>query len=117
MTDWQKKAEEKLKKESKGIKGRYEAVVSTAVCEALLSFVAQSDEFARAVCQTSGSFADCLKKVVEGVQTSLSDIEAYRRAVAFYFPGAQVDMALTIRMNEYEREEKSDVTLSLFDLM
>ena len=114
MTDWQKKAEEKLKKESKGIKGRYEAVVSTAVCEALLSFVAQSDEFARAVCQTSGSFAECLKKVVEGVQTSLSDIEAYRRAVAFYFPGAQVGYGIDDpheRIREGGKEGRNAVAL------
>ena len=37
-----------------------------------------------------------MKAVAKGVGNSLSDIEAYRRAVQFYFPGATVQMQMTI---------------------
>lgn len=125
---WCEKAIKKLDAESakKLIKGRYECAVSGAVCTALKNFAGQSEEFAQAIVQSEGSFADCLKKVVEGVGTSISDIDAYRRAVEFYFPGAVVDMALTIRMSKYDKpdtpkaeqeETRGDIALSLFDLM
>lgn len=122
MSEYKAKAKKRLDKEAnaKEIKGRHELAVKSAVHDALISFIEQSDEFAQAVVQASGSFGDCLIAVVKGVSSSLSDIEAYRRAVAFYFPGAEVEMALTIHMSKYEREEKSEaesVTLSLFDLM
>ena len=58
-------------------------------------FCRQDTEFAQAVAQ-GGEFPDCMKKVAEGVGSSISDLEAYKRAVRFYFPGAAVKMQLTI---------------------
>ena len=116
-------AVDKLKKEyadGKGKFGRYEEVFAEPVLTALESFIGQDDEFARAVYQNSQTFGDCLKAVAKDVGSAISDLDVYKRAVQFYFPGAEVEMALTIHMSEYEREEKSaaeSVTLSLFDLM
>lgn len=55
------------------------------VAEALKEFCRQEDEFAQAVVQ-GGPFADCMKAVSKGAGSVLSDWEAYRRAVRFYFP-------------------------------
>ena len=37
-----------------------------------------------------------MKAVAKSCGQALSDVEAYRRAAAFYFPGAKVKMQLTI---------------------
>ena len=58
-------------------------------------FCRQEPEFAQAVVQ-GPSFFECMKKVASGVGSSIKDLDAYKRAVQFYFPGAQVHMELTI---------------------
>jgi hypothetical protein len=65
------------------------------VAAQLESFCEQDAEFAQAVCQ-GGTFTDCMKKVAAGVGSSISDLDAYKKAVQFYFPGAEVRMQLTI---------------------
>ena len=57
------------------------------VAEAIKDFCRQSDEFAQAVVQ-GGDFPACMSTVAKGAGDALSDLEAYRRAVSFYFPGA-----------------------------
>ena len=66
-----------------------------AVREALESFVRQDDEFAQAVAQ-GGSFADCMAAVEKGVGNSISDMDAYRKAVQFYFKGADIRFHMVI---------------------
>lgn len=117
MSETMQKAKARLEAEAKDVKGRYELAVRKEVKEALFCFIEQSEEFARAVFEASGNFGECLSTVVKDVKGSLSDIEAYRRAVAYYFPGAEVEMKMTVRMSKYEKEETGEVTLSLFDLM
>ena len=95
MKQWAAKAAEKLEKEKPGVKGQKETVMASAVLAALKDFSAQDEEFAQAVVQ-GGSFADCMKAVAKGVGNSISDIDAYKKAVQFYFPGAKVKMQLSI---------------------
>lgn len=89
--------EEALKKldKTKDIKGNRERLMAPAVAAALRDFCRQDAEFAQAVAQ-GGSLQDCMTAVAKGVGGSLSDLEAYKRAVQFYFPGADVRMQLTI---------------------
>ena len=106
--NWAQQAAEKLEREAKAFQGnKYEAVMKTAVADALESFCRQDEEFAQAVVQ-GGSFAECMAVVAKGCGSSLSDIEAYRRAAAFYFRGALVKMELRIRL-EPEAEEAGKV--------
>ncbi len=84
---------EKLK--AKGISGQKESAIAPAVAETLCDFCRQEAEFAQAVAD-GGSFQDCLKAVLKGVGSCISDIEVYRRAVAFYFPGAKIEMKMHI---------------------
>ena len=93
------------------------------VRDALAEFCRQDEEFAQAVLQ-GGSFADCMAAVANGVGQSISDLDAYRRAVQFYFPGADIRFQMSINLcasveNEREVPERQDKpkVLDLFDLM
>ncbi|MEG1998206.1 MAG: hypothetical protein RR051_07155, partial [Clostridiales bacterium] len=39
---------------------------------------------------------DCCEEIMKGVGSSISDLEVYRKAVQFYFPGADIQMKMTI---------------------
>ena len=109
MEDFVSKAVEKIEGGLSSVKGQKENVVKRPVADALISFCRQQEEFAQAVVQSEKTFADCVAHVVAGCGNALSDIEAYRKAVGFWFPGAVVDMVLTIRMSEFEEPEKEAV--------
>lgn len=68
------------------------------ICKKLILFSQQDAEFAQAVVQ-GGTFADCMKAVAKGCGgTSLSDEEAIRRSVRFYFPGADVKFHMELNL-------------------
>lgn len=95
-------AANKLNEEYKTFKGdRYQQVMKSGVRDALLNFVEQDNEFAQAVAQ-GGSFGDCMKAVSKGIGNAISDIDAYKRAVQYYFPGADISFIMTIRVNPHE---------------
>ena len=111
LNNWATQALSKLKDGKKNVSGNKEKAMATAVAAQLEHFCRQDAEFAQAVVQ-GGTFADCMKKVAEGVGNCISDLEAYKKAVAFYFPGAKVHMKLTIDLigdaaGESEPEETS----------
>ena len=105
---WKDQALEKLEAERASAQyDRYARIMKDRICETLADFCRQDEEFAQAVVQ-GGSFAECMAVVAKGCGSSLSDIEAYRRAAAFYFRGAEVKMELRIRL-EPEAEEAGKV--------
>ena len=105
MSGYRDQALEKLRKEAAAVTGTKEKVMAPAVRAALENFVGQDEEFAQAIVQ-GGTFSDCMKKVAAGVGTSISDLDAYRRAVQFYFPGAEVRMQMTIDLIGEAAQEK-----------
>lgn len=105
IQNFQKEAIEKLDKgEQTKFSDRKEQAMKRAVHDALCEFCRQDYEFAQAVVQ-GGSFADCMKAVAKGVGGSISDLEAYRRAVRFYFPGSDVVFQMKIALCEADKEE------------
>ena len=88
-------AREKLRKELPAIKGQKEGAIKHAVMDALLNFAEQDGEFAQAIVQ-GGDFANCMHAVCKGIGTSISDLDAYGRAAAFYFPGCKVRFEMHI---------------------
>lgn len=100
---------DKLDKEYKSGKyDRYAEVMKKAVRDALADFAGQDTEFAQAIVQ-GGSFEDCMKAVAKGCGKSISDIEAYSRAVQFYFPGAVIRMQMKIDLlGDLTPEEPDD---------
>ena len=95
MENWSTKAVEKLENEKTKVSGQKETAMAAAVAEALKDFSRQDEEFAQAVVQ-GGSFADCMKAVAKGVGNAISDLDAYKKAVQFYFPGAKIKMQMFI---------------------
>lgn len=91
---------EKLRKEAKeGKYDRYAAVMKDGVLQTLKDFCRQDGEFAQAVYQ-GGSFEDCMKAVAKGCKNGhgLPDLEAYRRAVRFYFKGADIRFRMELNL-------------------
>lgn len=98
MNDWYKQAKRKLETErTSGQYDRYASAMKDAVCDALDGFCKQDGEFAQAVVQ-GGTFEDCMKMVALGCGSSISDLEAFRRAVRFYFPGANVKFQMSVNL-------------------
>ena len=102
MSEFYEQAKERLQKESKEKMSMHGEAMKAAVMEALLDFCRQEEEFAQAVVQ-GGSFKDCMAAVCKKIKgqsisalEAISDLEAYKAAVEFYFPGAAVSMKMNI---------------------
>ena len=106
---------------------RYGEAVKVAVLEALKSFIEQDNEFAQAIVEVKGTFADCLSKIMKGCGSSISDLEVYKRAVQFYFAGATIDFKMEINLigdaansqtlAETPKAESKKISLSLLDFI
>lgn len=122
MDNWATQAVSKLTSERNVISDRREKVMAPAVLETLKTFCLQDQEFAQAVAQ-GGSFSACMKAVADGVGSSISDLDAYKRAVQFYFPGAQIRMQMTIDLigdavpAEHSMNEGESIVLDLSALL
>lgn len=112
MDNWATQAHEKLKKERSSVSGSKERAMADAVLDAIKEFCRQEQEFGQAVVQ-GGTFAECMKKVAAGVGSSISDLEAYKKAVQFYFPGAEIHMTLTVDLVGVAAEKEK--TESIFE--
>ncbi|MBQ7567050.1 MAG: hypothetical protein IJT18_08010 [Oscillospiraceae bacterium] len=93
--DFQTEALKKLEDGAKAQLDRHGEAMKKAVRDALADFCRQDGEFAQAVAQ-GGTFADCMKAVAKNVGSSISDVDAYRRAVQFFFPGADIRVQMTV---------------------
>lgn len=128
LNNWATQAVKKLADEKGKVAGQKEKAMAGAVFAAIKDFCLQDEEFAQAVMQ-GGTFADCMKKVASGVGNSISDLDAYKKAVQFYFPGAEVKMQLTIdligeaaaeepvKMPEPVAEQPNVICLDLADFL
>ena len=114
MISWFDQARERLEREYKEVKGTKESAMKAAVRDTLLEFCRQDEEFAQAVAQ-GGSFPDCMAAVAKGVGSSLSDLEAYRRAVSFYFDGARVNFTMSIQLEPAAEPQQTGILLDLSD--
>ncbi len=118
MSEFYAQAIQKLDAGVKASLDKYGDAMKNAVRDALADFCRQDDEFAQAVVQ-GGSFADCMKAVAGGVKGgAISDLEAYRRAVQFYFDGADIRMTMTINLcASVEPEEEAPRPTVQLDLL
>ena len=107
MNSWYEQAKGKLEKGAKEVKGQKEDAMKSAVKNTLLDFCQQNEEFAQAVAQ-GGSFPECMAAVAKGAGNSISDLDAYKRAVSFYFPGAAVSMIMRIDLCGSVRAEEPE---------
>lgn len=97
-------------------------IVGEAVRTVLIDFCGQNAEFAQAV-EQGGSLADCIESTVNDVEAGISDLEVYKRAVQFYFAGAEIHMTMTLDLGdggfagEPEPQTERVVELSLDSLL
>ena len=120
------KLEAELKKPAKNISKHAKAVIK-AVYEALCEFCRQHPEFAQAVEQSGKTLTDCCEHCMKDVGASISDLEVYRRAVDFYFTGAEVSFIMQVTLPgdsvpdepapEQAASEPSGMMISLDDLL
>ena len=122
--DRTKEIREKLKSESKAAKacGKYAAAVMDSLVNALEVFAEQDEEFADAI--LDGSLVACAKVIEKGLsgKHSVSDLEVYRMAAGHYFPGAEVEFHMTVKVNPYGGAVEADKPtinkkISLLDLI
>ena len=73
---------------------------------ALINFCEQNELFAEILYKTRRTFADCMEVVAKNHGKGISDIDAYRRAVQFYFPNAQIEFLMNITINGDAPDEK-----------
>jgi len=121
---------EKIGQEIKDFKGdKYAMVMKDRCSEALKNFCQQDEEFAQAVVQTDKTFSDCMAEVVKKVKgnNGISDLDAFKEIVSFYFPGAGINFSMTIDLcasvkknitvsQSTAPEKKTALNISLDDL-
>lgn len=108
----------KEQSEAKSMDRKAQAMAG-AIADKLCDFCQQDAEFAEAVVQ-GGTFSACMAAVEKGVGSSISDIEAYTKAVRFYFPGSRIDVTMTIDLVGDAAEPQAPrrgVVLDLMDFM
>lgn len=103
--------EEAKKKLDEGLKGKYNRhgeVMKQHIRDVLLDFCQQNEEFAESVAQGS-TFQECMKTVSKAAEKAkgnyFSDVEAYAMAVKFFFPGAGIDVKMTINLADSVEQE------------
>ena len=112
ILNYRQQAKDKLNKEYKECKGDHCVIaMKEDVLDALLTFAEQDNEFAQAIVQ-GGSFSDCMKEVAKGVVRNggvghIKDIAAYKRAVQFYFKGADISFTMTVKLNPHEESTET----------
>ncbi len=114
---WREQALEKLKAErASATYDKYAKIMQPQVHGALEDFCRQDEEFAQAVVQ-GGTFEECMKAVAKNCGTGISDLEAFRRAARFYFPGSEVRFQMSIDLCGGVREPDGQgaVVVSLDD--
>lgn len=116
MDNLASKAAQKLDTERSAVKGQKELAMAGPVAAAIKDFCVQNEDFAKAVAE-GGSFAECMKAVAKGTGNYISDVDAYRKAVEFYLPGAKVQMQLNITLAEESATPGGGMVLSLEDFL
>jgi len=107
--DYKKLAVEKLETERKAMnpsKTSAVGIMYNEVANVLRNFCSQDDKFAEIVYKTKRTFNDCMNEVAKNAGHGISDIDAYRRAIQFYFPNSQIEFLMKMTLTGEEPDEK-----------
>jgi hypothetical protein len=107
--EWLSGVERLLSEHSKFKGSGKELAIARPVLDTLIQFC-KNERFSEAVRTSEGTFGECLKKVLQGVGNSISDLEVYQRAASYYFPNAKISFNMSIELNGMlqEASEKQD---------
>ena len=86
--------------------------------EALCGFVEQDEDFAAAVMAEGKSLEGCVNdlKVPQGSNVSMSAYDAYRMAVQYFSPEADVELSMKISVPSKKQTSAKILTISFPDL-
>ena len=99
---------QKIDRELKEFKGGMkEKVVSSSIAKTMKTFC-KNAAFAAAVLDKKKTLPDCVGEIMKGVGSSISDIEVYRKAAKYYFPGATVKFNMEISTGDRITAAESD---------
>ena len=109
-----------LNKLAETVSGGMAGGMAPEVRRVMTDFCRQDAEFAQAVAQ-GGSFKDCMAAVARDIPrvggvAALPDIEAYRRAVRFYFKGADVHFHMELDLCPAAEEAPRSTQKKLLDI-
>lgn len=113
-------AKQKLENEINGVTlSGATAVIVKPTIAALLEFCRQEDEFAQAIIECDKTIVSCCQGIAKNAGKAISDLEVYKQAVKFYFPGADVEFQMRIDLcaSVNGSGHKNDIKISLMDLM
>lgn len=89
----------KLDEEEKVFIGGFKAkLIFPHVCKTLRGFIDEDDRFAEVFANTARTVSECCAAIVDKSGDALSDLEVYRKAVQFYFPNADVEFKMNVRI-------------------
>ena len=122
------KLEQEIK--SPGKLSKIEGALIHPIGKMMISFCRQDQRFADAVFEKKETLSDCVKAVAQGVAYMISDVDAYKKAVQFYFPAADVDFKCVVVLPAEKSgvvtrgigraadadDEPEEITVSLFDI-
>lgn len=92
-------ASKKLDEEEKAFVGSGRAkMIFPHVVKTLRGFIEEDDRFAEVVANTVRTVSECCAAVVDKSGDVMSDLEVYRKAVQFYFPNADVEFKMNVRI-------------------
>ena len=117
--EWRTGTERLIAEHLKFKGGGKECAIARPVLDTLIKFC-KNERFSEAVRTSEGTFEECLKKILQGVGNSISDLEAYQRAAAFYFPNAKISFNMSIELDGVskagEKQEHKRVDINLDEL-
>ncbi len=107
--DFKSLAIEKLEKERKAMKPSSISpigIMYNEVANVLRNFCNQNEKFAEILFKTKRTFNDCMTEVAKNAEHGIADIDAYRRAIQFYFPNSQIEFLMQMTLTGEEPDEK-----------
>ena len=93
---YKEKALEIIQKHRFGKMSQKGAAVRLSVMDMLRKFCEQEEEFAQAIVQSDKNIDDCIEYTVKDCGSAISDLDVYKKAAEFYFPGAKVQLTFVI---------------------
>lgn len=79
--------------------GQKEKAVSDEVATMLTHFCEENATFAELIYKTKRTISDCCTAILKGCGDYISDIDVYRGAVRYYFPNADIEFFMEVRIN------------------
>ena len=105
-------------KQQQGKSDRKANAVFPSVLKVLKDFCKQDAAFADAVVKQEKTVGACCEAICKNVGNHISDIDLYKKVVAFYFPKATIEFQMKIVTEQASAPEASSaVILNLFDMM